>query len=93
MLRACLQHEPDSVDSFWAAATVEGSVSLDPGDVSPPLPASSRGIGATTGVRDDLQGKRDGFAKHASISEDLTRVLGFSYLDVEDGDLGELSHG
>lgn len=94
VLRECLLHEPDSVDSLWAAATVEGGVSLDPGDISaPPSAAEGGSIDGKPGIRDDgLEDSQFGGRKRLmareSAAQELMRVLGLSVLAVKDEELG-----
>lgn len=94
ILQTCLRHTPDSVDSLWAAATVEGGISLDPADTSPP-PAAADSTGGKVGTRGggledpNFGGQERGNAARESAAEELMRVLGLSDLAVEDEELGK----
>lgn len=95
ILRTCLRHAPDSVDSLWAAATVEGGISLDPADTSPPPAAAAYSSGGKAGMRgggsenSHFGGQEGGSAARESAAEELMRVLGLSDLAVEDEELGK----
>ncbi|CAM9814124.1 unnamed protein product [Ectocarpus sp. 6 AP-2014] len=76
VLHACILHAPSSVEGFWAAASVEGGVSPDPGDMIPSSP--------------DVTGGEDGDHENrepVALSKQLVRVLGLAELDLRAEDL------
>lgn len=90
MLGTCFLHAPHDIEGFWAAAAVEGGVSLDPGDItSSPLTIDVR----VNSTQVPMAGESQGFGENGSairgesLPDELTRVLGLSPLAVEEGEL------
>lgn len=84
-------HAPHDVEAFWAAATAEGGVSPDPGDIVPGSPTSDAiPDSASAGVLEESRSTGSAPSlKGESVAEELVRVLGLSPLDARDDELDQ----